>query len=185
MVKNLEQRCSLPPTSINNTKLLQQDLSNIESWSSTSGHPFNQSKCQLLSITRKTKPVVTTYKMKGETLEITKSEQDLGVWMSTDLIWNNQVVEQSSRANKLLGYIRQNAQFIQNTSARRALYLTLVRPHLGYATQIWLPQSINLIARLEKVQRCATKFILSTCIIPVYLNIYITIEAFYLLVSNR
>ena len=76
---------------------------------------------------------MTTYKMNGETLEITKSEQDLGVWMSTDLTWNNQVVEQSSRANKLLGYIRRNARFIQNTSVRKALYLTLVRPHLGYA----------------------------------------------------
>ena len=107
------------------------------------------------------KSVVTTYKMKGETLEITKSERDLGVWMSTDLTWNNQVVEQSSHANKLLGYIRQNARFIQNTSMRRALYLTLVRPHLGYATQIWSPKSINLIARLEKVQRRATKFILN------------------------
>jgi hypothetical protein len=68
---------------------------------------------------------------------------------------------QSSRANKLLGYIRRNARFIQNTRVRRALYLTLVRPHLGYATQIWSPQSINLIARLKKVQRRATKFILN------------------------
>ena len=92
---------------------------------------------------------------------MTKSERDLGVWMSTDLTWNNQVVEQSSRANKLLGYIRRNARFIQNTSVRRALYLTLVRPHLACATQIWSPQSINLIARLEKVQRRATKFILN------------------------
>ena len=40
--------------SINDTKLLQQDLSNLESWSSTSGLPFNQSKCRSLSITRKT-----------------------------------------------------------------------------------------------------------------------------------
>ena len=144
-------------TSINNTKLLQQDLSNLESWSSTSDLPFNP---RSLSITCKTNPVVTTYKMKGEPLEITKSERDLGVCMSTDLTWNNQVVEQSSRANKLLGYIRRNAQFIQNTSVRRALYLTLVRPHLGYATQVWSPQSINRIARLEKVQRRA-KFILN------------------------
>jgi hypothetical protein len=60
----------------------------------------------------------------------------------------------------LLGYIRRNA-IIQNTSVRRALYLTLVRPHIGYASQIWSPQFINLIARLEKVQRRATKFILN------------------------
>jgi hypothetical protein len=31
------------------------------------------------------KPAVTAYKMKGETLETTKSVRDFGVWMSTDL----------------------------------------------------------------------------------------------------
>ena len=43
---------------------------------------------------------------------------------------------------------------------RRTLYLALVRPHLGYATQIWAPQSIEFIVKLECIQRRATKFIL-------------------------
>ena len=43
---------------------------------------------------------------------------------------------------------------------RRTLYLALVRPHLGYATQIWAPHSIELIVKLERIQRRATKFIL-------------------------
>ena len=38
--------------------------------------------------------------------------------------------------------------------------VALVRPHLGYATQIWAPQSIELIVKLERIQRLATKFIL-------------------------
>ena len=46
------------------------------------------------------------------------------------------------------------------TEVRRTLYLALVRPHLGYATQIWAPQSIELIVKLERIQRRATKFIL-------------------------
>ena len=39
--------------------------------------------------------------------------------------------------------------------------LSLVRPHLGYATQIWAPQSIELTTKLERIQRRATKFILN------------------------
>ena len=38
---------------------------------------------------------------------------------------------------------------------------SVVRPHLGYATQIWAPQTIELIKRVERVQRRATKFILN------------------------
>ncbi len=35
-----------------------------------------------------------------------------------------------------------------------------MRPHLGYATQTWSPQSVLLIQQIERTQRRATKFIL-------------------------
>ena len=35
-----------------------------------------------------------------------------------------------------------------------------MRPHLGYATQVWSPQSIELIRKVERIQRRATKLIL-------------------------
>ena len=43
---------------------------------------------------------------------------------------------------------------------RRILYLTVVRPHLGYATQIWSPQPVLQIQQIERTQGRATKFIL-------------------------
>ena len=46
-------------------------------------------------------------------------------------------------------------------STRRTLYLAVVRPTLGYATQVWSPQSIYLIKPTERIQRRATKFILN------------------------
>ena len=38
-------------------------------------------------------------------------------------------------------------------TVRHSAYLTLVRSHLGYATQVWTPQSIDLIRKLERAQR--------------------------------
>ena len=35
-----------------------------------------------------------------------------------------------------------------------------MRPHLGYATQVWSPQSIELIRKVERIQRRVTKLIL-------------------------
>ena len=46
-----------------------------------------------------------------------------------------------------------------HTNLWGALY-TSVRPHIGYATQVWAPQFIELISKLESIQRRATKFIL-------------------------
>ena len=42
----------------------------------------------------------------------------------------------------------------------RELYLAIVRPALSYAAKVWSPQTIDLIRRMERVQRCALKFIL-------------------------
>ena len=61
---------------------------------------------------------------------------------------------------KLLGYLKRNTRFILRTEVRRTLYLALVRPHLGYATQSWAPQCIELIVKFERIQKRATKFIL-------------------------
>ena len=104
---------------------------------------------------------MSTYKLNNILLGTYAAEKDLGVWITNDLTWNKQIYEQSARANGLLGYIKRNTRFILGTTVRLTLFLGLVRPHLGYATQIWAPQSIELTAKLERIQRRATRFILS------------------------
>ena len=37
----------------------------------------------------------------------------------------------------------------------------IIRSHLGYATQVWTPQSVELLTKVERTQRRATKFILN------------------------
>ena len=60
----------------------------------------------------------------------------------------------------MLGFLRRAATEITDIKIRRTLYLSIVRSTLGYATQVWSPQSIDLIMRTERIQRRATKFIL-------------------------
>ena len=139
---------------------LQKGLGKLATWSHLSSLLFNDAKCKTQRITRKKNPILSSYKLNNTALELYAAEKDLGVWISKDLTWSKKVNEQSSRANKLLGYLKRNTRFIFRTEVRRTLYLALVRPHLGYATQIWAPQSIELIVKLECIQRRATKFIL-------------------------
>ena len=57
--------------------------------------------------------------------------------------------------------MRRSLVRIPDVDVRRTTYLAVVRPHLGYATQVWSPQSIDLSRRVERVQRRATKLILN------------------------
>ena len=49
---------------------------------------------------------------------------------------------------------------VQSSSTRRTLYLAIVCPAIGYATQVWSPQTIDLIRCTERVQRRDSKFTL-------------------------
>ena len=140
--------------------LLQRDLTNLGNWSASSGLTFNEDKCKCQRITRKVKPVEHSYQLAGKPLEVTTAEKDLGVWISSDLTWTRHVTEKCAKANKLLGFLRRCALEISNHRTRRTLYLAVVRPVLGYATQVWCPQTVELIRRTERIQRRATKFIL-------------------------
>ena len=50
---------------------------------------------------------------------------------------------------------------VSNISIRRRLYLCLVRSQICYGSQIWSPQSVTLVKRMERLQRRATKYILN------------------------
>ena len=135
----------------------------LVSWPESSGLIFNQSKFKFQCITRKKSPVQTTYNINETPLESCDTEKDLGVWVSSNLTSDKQVTEQCAKANKLLGFVRWGSRYIQSIQTRRTLYLwhlSIVRCHLGYATQVWSPQSIGLLKRVENVQRRATKLIL-------------------------
>ena len=125
--------------------LLQNDLDKLEAWFISSGLVFNKKKCKQQHITRKFNPVEFQYKINDKPLEVTNHEKDLGVYVSSDLTWKKHTLEQCAKANKLLGFIRRCAMDVQSSSTRRTLYLAIVRPALGYATQVWSPQTIDLI----------------------------------------
>ena len=69
-------------------------------------------------------------------------------------------LDRCAAANKMLGFVWRPTMEIMDKRICRALYLAVVKPALGYATQVWLPQSVKLINQVERVQHRASKFIL-------------------------
>ena len=65
-----------------------------------------------------------------------------------------------AKANRVLGVLRGTCTNLQDVRIRRALYLSLVKSQLPYATEVWSPgNNIMLSRRGERVQRWATKWI--------------------------
>ena len=73
---------------------------------------------------------------------------------------SQRTIDQSKQVTWIHPKIYHLCIYIHNTAVRRTLYPALVRPYLGYATQTWAPQSVELLKQVERTQRRATKFIL-------------------------
>ena len=54
---------------------LQQGLDNLSSWSAASGLAFNNKKCKLQIITRKRKPIFTSYEVNGSNIKSCEEER--------------------------------------------------------------------------------------------------------------
>ena len=72
------------------------------------------------------------------TISASQKEKDLGVIMSNDLKWADQVNQVVNKANRMLGIIRNTFKSF-NFDSFKLLYQSLVRPHLDYAVSVWNP----------------------------------------------
>ncbi len=135
---------------------LQDNLDKISAWSARWEMPFNIKKCHIFQVgTRKLK---YDYEMNGNKLESVHWVKDLGVTITLNLKFSQQCKEAAGKANTILGFIKRNFSF-KNKDIILPLYNNLVRLHLEYAVQFWSPHLAKNTAKLEAVQRRATKMI--------------------------
>ena len=91
-------------------------------------------------------------------LQETPSHSHLGVEISQDLKWDTHIVNITSSANKINGFIRRN--LISCTKeTKSAAYSTLVRPILEYSSSVWDPYTKEHIHQLGKIQRRAARMV--------------------------
>ena len=116
---------------------------------------FNASKCYILSIQKKSSHY---YQLNDTILKEVSSNPYLGVTISSDLKWSEHISNICSRASSTLGFVRRNLRHCP-IQTRRTAYLSLVRSTLEYASTIWDPYLQGDIAKLERVQRQAVRYV--------------------------
>ena len=114
---------------------------------------------QNVIVTRKRTPSVISSPLllEGHLLDQVKSYKYLGVILSHDLSWSEQVQSVRSKSRRILGLLYR--QFYNNAPGASLvqLYLSLVRPHCDYASAVWSPHVMKDKAALEDVQKCACR----------------------------
>ena len=89
-------------------------------------------------------------------------EKDLGVIVNNTLSWEKHVISVAVKAKKLLGLLKRTCPLLTDVSVRQTLYLSLVKSQLCFGTQVWSPSQHYLKAKIERVQRSVTRWILKT-----------------------
>ena len=129
---------------------LQVDINNISMWTSINLMSLNTEKCKCMLLTNKRSSDHPPLLLNNQNLEQVKQYKYLGVTISSNLCWSPHIERICKSARKKLGIIYRN--FSHNSSSPHIilqLYLSLVRPSLEYASQVWDPTHQRMLRFLR------------------------------------
>ena len=119
---------------------------------------LNRDKCKILNVYRSKNPITHQYTMNGVLLDTVTHHPYLGVELSSNLNWSFHIENIVGKANRSLGFIRRYLYSCPE-SVKSQAYLTLVCPCLEYACSVWDPHTQKHCHDIERVQRCAARFV--------------------------
>ena len=147
-----------PILSGNDYALLQQDVDVLGVWSLLSHLSFNTTKCKTMVLScKRLKTTPSQIFLLGSQLERVESFKYLGLLIKCDLTWTDHIKQICSKARRLVGLLFRQFYNYADPSTIRILYLTLIRPNLEYASEVWDPYLIRDRSLLENVQKFACK----------------------------
>ena len=151
-------------------EILQHDINALHSWAERNKMKFHPDKCKVLSISnKKTENRIWSiclpfqlfvYTLNGIDLDFVKSEKDLGVVVTTNLSWEENILALCTKARSRLGLMKRALRFVKDARQKRAFYLALVRSIFEHCSIVWRPTTAALNDKVESIQRKAVKWIL-------------------------
>ncbi len=154
----------------NDHEILQHDIDMLHNWAERNKMKFHLDKCKVLSINNRASEngiwssclpfQVFIYTLNGIDLDFVKSEKDLGVVVTSDLCWEDNILALYAKASSRLGLMKRTLRFIKDCKQKRAFYLALIRSLFEHCSIVWRPTTDTLNDKVESIQRKAVKWIL-------------------------
>ena len=122
---------------------------------------FHPSKCQVVCVTNKRKPIQATYNIHGMTLEEVPSAKYLGLHVDKKLSFNTHVDITCKKANSTRALLQRNFSHCSR-KIKEATCKTYVRPIAEYAAVAWDPNTQRNIRKIEQIQRSSARYVTNT-----------------------
>ena len=144
--------------SCNDADALQRDTGTLQQWTDTWFMQFIPSKCQVLRVTLKQKPVKASYTINGQTLEEVDSAKLLGMDIDSKLTFSNHVDSICKRANSSRAFLSRNLRSCTKDT-HDITYITYLRPTVEYASTVWDPHTCRNTNKREQVQCHSARYV--------------------------
>ena len=133
---------------------LQEDLKAIYQWSADNNMKFNSEKFECIRYGKRRDIHETTVYLSDTNTVIAPKDQikDLGVIISSNCLFKNQIDNVVKTASKLCGWILRTFK-TRTPRLMILLWKSLVLSKLDYCSQLWSPIGKGDIQKLEMVQR--------------------------------
>ena len=144
------------PTDCDN---LQKDLHVVYEWATENNKKFNIEKFQYVCYHTKHSVNIDNIYLSpfNHIINPVESLRYLGVIMSNSCSFNAHIAKTVLSCSRLISWILRTFSK-RDKCTMLTFFKAVVRPILEYACQLWSPGTVNLITKLEKMQRSFTKY---------------------------
>ena len=137
---------------------LQKALDIVNTWTKKWQLEVNPVKSELFTVDRNPLSNNNTYHFNGNIINKIDTVRDLGILLSSNLEWKNNIQNIKSKANRL-SHIIVRLFKTKDLNTYTAAYKTYIRPILEYNVSIWSPHKIGETRLAEQVQKTYTRIV--------------------------
>ena len=119
---------------------LQADLDQLQKWESIWLMEFHTSKCQVISISNKVRPIIGRYQIIDHILEQVHCANDLGIYIDSKLAFDTHMDVIVNKANSTHAFLARNIPRCCR-KVKQMAYTTYIRPTVEYASPVWDPHT--------------------------------------------